>query len=64
MVNLEHLMTDMYIFHYNAQHKAIEYQSTDATQEGGTTLSHQEAVILQYNLEQLMKITNQHIQNT
>lgn len=61
MVDLEHLMTDMYLFNYNPEHHAIEYKSTDETHEGGTTLSHQEAVILKYNLEQLLEITMQHL---
>ncbi len=63
MVDLESLMTNMYHFNYSQQQRCIEYKSTDGCHEGGTTLNHQEAVILRYNLEQLLDIVRRHIED-
>lgn len=56
MLNLEHLMSNIYSFEISKNPKSIQFIAADGCHEGGTTVSHVEMAILQQNLKELLDV--------
>lgn len=58
MLDINHLMSNIYLFEFLATPKSIQFESADGMHEGGTTVSHEEIAILQHNLKELLSLLN------